>query len=158
MKLRHVDQAKLQNRPNTWRFSGPNQGPKEAKTHRARKKRTRWVRAHHVLPVEGRTTCGGGTHGRAPCTHGRACPGACGLFRFSSATLHFSAVFAIFLLIMLMYLAYWVGRIHRIDSLTLSKTPLEKEEEEEGCGGKRRCWLCNKLSKLFFLSFIFLQS
>jgi len=32
------------------------------------------------------------------------------------------------------YLAYWVGRIHRIGSQTLSKTPLKKieEEEEEG--------------------------
>jgi len=30
-----------------------------------------------------------------------------------------------------MYLAYWVGRIHRIDSQFLSKTPLKKKEEEE---------------------------
>ena len=81
---------------------------------------------------------GGGTHGRVPCTHSCACPGAYGLFGFSFATLRFSAGFAVFLLIMLMYLAYRVGRIHRIDSLTLSKTPLKKEEEEEGCEGKRR--------------------
>jgi len=32
-----------------------------------------------------------------------------------------------------MYLAYWVSRIHRIASQTLSKTPLKKiEEGEEG--------------------------
>ena len=37
-----------------------------------------------------------------------------------------------------MYLALEGGRIHRIDSLTLSKTLLKKEEEEEGCGGKRQ--------------------
>jgi len=101
---------------------------------RLREKRTERVRAPHGLLVEGHTACGGGTHDRAPCTHG----GAYGLFGFSSPTLRFPVVFAVFLLIMLMYLAYRVGRIHRIDSLTLSKTPLKKEEEEEGCRGKRR--------------------
>jgi len=66
--------------------------------------------------------------------------------------------------IMGMYLVHWVGRIHRIASPFLLKTPLKKIEEEEEGGSKGRHYgseskdrhsILHKLSQLFFLSFIF---
>ena len=44
--------------------------------HRSRNKWTEQDSGHHGLPVVERTARGGGTHGRAPYTHGRAPPGA----------------------------------------------------------------------------------
>ena len=86
MKLRHVDQEKLQNRTNTRRFSDPNQGPKVVKTQSSRSGETERVRARHGLPVEGRTARGGGTHGRAPLA-------PAGLFGFIRMALRFPSVF-----------------------------------------------------------------
>jgi len=66
-----------------------------------------------------------------------------------------------------MYLALLRGRIHRVDSTFLSKTPLKKKEEEEEEGGskgdvfggesKDRHSAKHKLSQTLLSFFHFLQ-
>ena len=59
------------------------------------KRRTGRDRAHHGLPVENTTDHGGGAHGRAPDTHGRAPPR---LLAFSSFSCDCSFSFGFLLL------------------------------------------------------------
>jgi len=81
--------------PNISKFRSPNQSTKGSHNAEFEKRRTGRNRAHHGLPVENTTDCGGGPHGRAPATHGRV-PLVHPIFSLFRATFRLPAVFALF--------------------------------------------------------------
>jgi len=93
-----------------------------------------------------------------PGAHSRASPAPFVFFVFFVAVrlpARLSVFNFYFGFIMVIYLAYWVGRIHRIDSTFLSQTSLKKKEEEEGWWSKGDVLVASRMiDTRFCISFL----